>query len=80
VHGAAPLGDPGLRGRVLRAAGGGVVSLWSGAAARYHAVGLSASEQAEPPFSGRVDGDAPVGNVVAIVDTLADLIEASAAA
>lgn len=80
VHGAAPLGDPGLRGRVLRAAGGGVLSLWSGAAARYHAIGLSVGEQADPPFSGSVDGEAPVGNVVAILDTLADLVEASAAA
>jgi hypothetical protein len=77
VHGAAPLGDPMLRGRVLRAAGAGVVSLWNGAAARYHAVGLSTGEQTEPPFDGRVDGEAPVGNVVALVEILADLVDSS---
>jgi hypothetical protein len=78
VHGAAPLGDPSLRGRVLRAAGDGVVSLWTGGAARYHAVGLATGEHADPPFSGLVEGDAPVGNVLAVVEVLADLVEASA--
>jgi hypothetical protein len=80
VHGQAPLADAGLRGRVLRAAGDGVVSLWNGAAARYHAFGLSTRDHSEPPFSGVVEGDAPVGNVVAVIETLADLVEASAIA
>src|SRR5262249_30470889 len=78
VHGQAPLADPALRERVLHAAGDGVLSIWSGAAARYHASGLSTAEHADPPVSGRVEGEAPVGNMVAVIETLADLVEASA--
>jgi hypothetical protein len=77
VHGQAPLNDAGLRGRVLRAAASGVVSLWRGTAARYHVAGASQAD-GPPPFRGDVEGDAPVGTIVAVLDTLADLIEASA--
>jgi hypothetical protein len=76
VHGRAPLEDPGLRGRVLREATAGVVSLWRGTAARYHVEGASRLE-GPPPFRGEIDGDAPVGTIVAVLDTLADLVEQS---
>jgi hypothetical protein len=78
VHGHAPLGDAELRRRLARDAHAGAVSLWRGAGARYHAVS-AASEVPAPPFTGTVEGDAPVANVLAVLDTLADLIEASAA-
>jgi hypothetical protein len=77
VHGQAPLTDAELRARVGRAASSGVVSLWRGAAARYHVAGPSRID-GPPPFQGEVDGDAPVGSIVAVLDTLADLVEASA--
>jgi hypothetical protein len=77
VHGQAPLGDPALRGRVLRQAAGGVVSLWRGTAARYHVTGGDPLE-GPPPFRGDIEGDAPVGTIIAVLDTLADLVEASA--
>jgi hypothetical protein len=75
VHGQAPLGDAGLRGRLLREAAAGVVSLWRGTAARYHVAGASRLD-APPPFRGDIDGDAPVGTIVAVLDALADLVEA----
>jgi hypothetical protein len=78
VHGQAPLGDAGLRGRLLSEAAAGVVSLWRGTAARYYITGASHVE-GPPPFRGDVDGDAPVGTIVAVLDTLADLVEASGA-
>jgi hypothetical protein len=77
VHGRAPLGEAALRGRVGRAAAAGVVSLWLGAAARYHVSGPSRLD-GPSPFRGEVDGEAPVGTIVAVLDTLADLVEASA--
>ncbi len=77
VHGQAPLADAELRGRLLREAAAGVVSLWRGTAARYHVAGAS-SVDGPPPFRGEIDGDAPVGTIVAVLDTLADLVEASA--
>jgi hypothetical protein len=76
VHGQAPLADVALRGRLARQPGEGVVSLWKGAAARYH---LTKAEESAPPFSGEVEGDAPVLGLVAVLDTLADLVEASGA-
>jgi hypothetical protein len=76
VHGQAPLGDPSLRGRLLREAAAGVVSLWRGTAARYRVAGASRLD-GPPPFRGDVDGDVPVGTIVAVLDTLADLVEAS---
>ena len=56
---------------------GRVLSLWSGTAARYH---VTSSDRLEgpPPFRGEIDGDAPVGKIVAVLDTLAELVEASA--
>ena len=48
------------------------------AAARYHAVSGATLERPTAPFSGVVDGEAPVTNVVSVLDTLADLLEASA--
>jgi hypothetical protein len=80
VHGHAPLGDATLRDRLVRDASDGAVSLWRGAAARYHVVSGSTLERPTAPFSGIVDGEAPVANVVAVLDTLADLLEASAPA
>jgi hypothetical protein len=77
VHGQAPLGDPALRGRVLREAAAGIISLWRGTAARYHVTSASRLE-GPPPFRGEIDGDAPVGTIVAVLDTLAELIAASA--
>ena len=77
VHGQAPLGDAGLRGRVAPAAAAGVVSLWRGTAARYHVAGANGVD-GPPPFRGEIDGDAPVSTIVAVLDTLADLVEASA--
>lgn len=77
VHGRAPLGDPALRGRVLREAAAGLVSLWRGTAARYHVAGADSLE-GPPPFRGEIEGDAPVGAIIAALDTLADLVEASA--
>jgi hypothetical protein len=77
VHGQAPLADAGLRGRVGRAAASGVVSLWRGAAARYQVTGADRLE-APTPFQGLVDGDGPVRTIVGVLDTLADLVEASA--
>jgi hypothetical protein len=77
VHGQAPLSDAGLRGRVLREAAVGVMSLWRGTAARYHVAGASTAD-GPPPFRGDVDGEAPVGTILAVLDTLADLVEASA--
>jgi hypothetical protein len=79
VHGRAPLGDPALRGRVLREAAAGLVSLWCGTAARYHAAGADSLE-GPPPFRGEIDGDVPVGTIIGVLDTLADLVEASASA
>jgi hypothetical protein len=78
VHGQAPLGDPALRGRLLREAAAGVVSLWRGTAARYHVAGASRFD-GPPAFRGEIEGDAPVGTIVAVLDTLVDLVEASAA-
>lgn len=77
VHGQAPLADPDLRRRLLREAGDGAVWLWRGAAARYHVLGEAAVENGSAPFTGEVEGDAPVTNVVATLDLLADLVEAS---
>jgi hypothetical protein len=77
VHGQAPLADAGLRHRLVREAAAGVVSLWRGTAARYHVAGTSHLD-APPPFRGDIDGDAPVGTIIAVLDTLADLVEASA--
>lgn len=79
VHGQAPLRDPELRRRLTKQQGDGIVSLWSGLAARYLVASRAAPEDVPPPFAGVVEGDAPVVAVVAIVDTLADLIDASAA-
>jgi hypothetical protein len=78
VHGQAPLGDPELRQKLLLATSDGVVFLWKGTAARYHVRGDAAVEDRPAPFSGEVDGEAPVHNVLSALDTLADLVEASA--
>jgi hypothetical protein len=54
-----------------------VVSLWRGTAARYH-VSDAGLPEAPPAFRGDVEGDEPVATLVAVLDTLADLVEASA--
>jgi hypothetical protein len=75
VHGQAPLGDPTLRGRLLRDASDGVVTIWRGAAARYHLAGANGTD-APPAFRGEIEGEAPVTTLIAVLDTLADLVEA----
>jgi hypothetical protein len=78
VHGTAPLlGDAELRRRIVRQQGDGVLTLWNGNAARYQLTNPSSVAEAPPPFAGKIDGAAPVDGVVAIVDLLADLVEAS---
>jgi len=78
VHGtAAPLGDGEIRRRIARQQGDGVLTLWSGNAARYQLSNPSSVAEAPPAFAGQVEGAAPIDGIVAIVDTLADLVEAS---
>ena len=77
VHGAAPLADPELRNRIARQQGDGVLTLWTGSAARYLLAHPSAIAEAPPAFAGQVAGAEPVDGLVSIVDTLADLVEAS---
>jgi hypothetical protein len=77
VHGTAPLGDAELRHRIARQQGDGVLTLWNGNAARYLLAHPSAIDEAPPAFAGQVSGPLPVDGLVSIVDTLADLIEAS---
>src|SRR5262249_12256538 len=76
VHGQAPLGDGELRRRLARGQGDGVVSVWAGAAARY-LLSSPAREQALPAFLGKIEDDGAVTSVVAVVEMLSDLIEAS---
>lgn len=77
VHGDAPLGDVELRDRVAQQQGDGVTTLWHGSAARYLLAHPSSIADAPPAFAGTVEGAAPVDSLVAILDTMADLIEAS---
>jgi hypothetical protein len=77
VHGAAPLADEELRRRVARQQGDGVLTIWRGGAARYLLAHPSADAEALPVFAGTVEGNAPVASIVELLDTLADLIEAS---
>jgi hypothetical protein len=75
VHGRTPLADEDLRQRVAHQQGDGVSTIWTGAAARYHLLLPSSHAEAPPIFAGNVEGAEPVATLVAIVDTLADLIE-----
>ena len=77
MHGDAPLGDVDLRDRVAQQQGDGVLTLWHGSAARYLLVHPSTIAEAPPAFAGEVAGATPVDSLVAIIDTMADLIEAS---
>ena len=78
VHGRVSLGDEGLRRR-FAAQGSGVLSLWTGAAARYRALGNGATEGVvDAPLAGRWQGEDSVTAVVADLDRLADLIDATA--
>lgn len=77
VHGDAPLGDLELRHRVAQQQGDGVLTLWNGSAARYLLAHPTSIAEAPPAFAGAVAGAAPVDSLVAILDTMADLIEAS---
>jgi len=77
VHGDAPLGDVDLRHRVAQQQGDGVLTLWHGSAARYLLAHPSSIAEAPPAFAGTVTGAAPVDSLVAILDTMTDLIEAS---
>jgi hypothetical protein len=82
VHGGAPLASADIRRQLMRQ-GDGVLSLWQGLAARYRAVHNGAPAGAgpqgdgvDPPFSPGF-GHAPDGReaVVAMLDTLIDLVE-----
>jgi len=75
VHGSAPLADAEMRRRLERQQGDGVLTIWHGSAARYLLSHPSAD--VPPAFTGTVDGASPVQSIVEIVDTLADLVEAS---
>jgi hypothetical protein len=78
VHGtAASLGDGEMRRRIARQQGDGVLTLWNGNAARYQLTHPSSVAEAPTAFAGQVEGEAPVEDIVAIVDTLADLVDAS---
>ncbi len=77
VHGQAPLSDADLRRRIARQQGDGVLTLWHGTGARYLLVHPSSITEAPPAFAGDVAGNASVDGLISIVDTLADLIEAS---
>jgi hypothetical protein len=83
VHGQAPLGSDALRREVMRQ-GDGVLSLWQGTAARYRAVhhGEPAATNGaviDPPFAASF-GRAAAGSdgVIAMLDTLIDLVEVGA--
>jgi hypothetical protein len=82
VHGGAPLGTVEMRRQVMRQ-GDGVLSLWQGLAARYRAIHGGASGEVrapgdaiDPPFTPSF-GRAPAARdaVVAMLDTLIDLVE-----
>ncbi len=77
VHGHAPLANAELRRRLMREAADGIVSLWRGTAARYAAAARSLDGVTPSPFDGKLEGDAPVSAVVAVLDLLVDLIDAS---
>ena len=64
---------------MLSVAGNGVVFLWRGTAARYRIWSNGSADDRGAPFSGEVEGEAPVRQVVSALDTLVDLVEASAA-
>lgn len=81
VHGDAPLADADMRRRLERQQGDGVLTIWRGIAARYQLDHpIHAGSDAPLAFKGRVDGAEPVQSIVAIVDTLADLVDASSPA
>jgi hypothetical protein len=77
VHGSAPLDDLELRHRIARQQGDGVLTLWTGSAARYLLAHPSSESDAPSAFAGEIAGDVPITSLIAIVETLADLIEAS---
>jgi hypothetical protein len=85
VRGQAPLSSEALRQQVMRQ-GAGVLSLWRGGAARYQAYrnGRSDGEPIDPPFTPAFGAAPPVNahtdQVVAMLDTLIDLVETGAAA
>jgi hypothetical protein len=78
VHGQAPLADGDLRRRLARQQGDGQVSVWRRSAARYVVSSPANGDGAPAPFTGMIESEAAVSSVVELVDTLADLIDASA--
>jgi hypothetical protein len=80
VRGQAPLASEGLRQQVMRQ-GAGVLSLWRGGAARYqaHRNGRNEGERGDPPFVPAFGGVPPISahtdDMVAMLDTLIDLVE-----
>ncbi|HMF44368.1 MAG TPA: hypothetical protein VKQ32_27030 [Polyangia bacterium] len=76
VHGTAPLADAEMRRRLEQHQGDGVLTIWSGSAARYQLA--HPSSDAPAAFTGQVEGTAPVQSIVDLVDLLADLVDASA--
>jgi len=77
VHGQVPLQESELRHRIARQQGDGVLTVWSARAARYALANPAALAEAPEMFAGKLEGDAPVTSVVALLDLLADVIEAS---
>jgi hypothetical protein len=77
VHGTAPIDDSELRHRIARQQGDGVLTIWNGRAARYLLTNPSSLSEAPPMFGGAIEGEGPVAGVLAILDTLAELIETS---
>jgi hypothetical protein len=75
VHGDAPLADAELRRRLERQQGDGVLTIWKGNAARYQLA--HPGSDAPAAFQGQVEGAAPIQSIVAIVDMLADVVDAS---
>jgi hypothetical protein len=76
VHGHAPLQDADVRRRVTRALADGLISLWCGAAARFHLTAAGPIDEAPAMFRGQLAGTLNVEGVVGVLETLADLVEA----
>lgn len=77
VHGQVPLQESELRHRIARQQGDGVLTVWSGRAARYALANPAALSEAPEMFSGKLEGEPPVTSVVSLLNLLADVIEAS---
>jgi hypothetical protein len=77
VHGRAPIQDADLRERIARQQGDGVLTIWNGRAVRYGLANPSSLGEAPAMFSGKLEGEPAVADVVTLLETLADLLDAS---